>query len=296
MTNPEPSHIAYADESRYNVGRFRGVGLVTVPAETERGFIDEILNLLTQSDVRELSWKNLKGARERFAALKLIDCVIQHACSGQLRIDVLIWDTWDSRHKIQGRDDIANLERMYYHLFKNTLKKRWPRGSTWLLKPDENSAINWVTLQECLQASSGRIMLIGPLSKEQERLGRIRLDFNVLEIRPSVSSEEPLIQLADLFVGMAVFSHERFISYLRWKALKTGQYALLPSLLGSLQLSKSDKQRCPVLDEFNTKCKRRKMGVSLQSKRGLCTFNPNNPLNFWLYEPQHEQDRAPTRQ
>ena len=43
-----------------------------------------------------------------------MDFVIEQALQGALGEDVLTWDTEDSRHKIKGRDDIANLQRMYY--------------------------------------------------------------------------------------------------------------------------------------------------------------------------------------
>jgi len=213
MTNIRPSHIAYADETSYNAGRIRGGGLVTLPSAVKPGIGNEIRKILYGSNVGEFAWEKLSGARERFAAIKLIGFMMEHAWTGHLRIDLLVWDTEDRRHKIPGRDDIANLGRKYYHLFRNTLKNRWLAGSAWLLKPDENSAIDRATLQECLRASSVEMMLSGPLFEEQDHLGRLRLDLDVLDIQPSVSSEEPLIQLADLFVGMAIYSHERYERY-----------------------------------------------------------------------------------
>ena len=68
----------------------------------------------------------------------------------KLRVDILIWDMDDSRHKNSGRDDNENLSRMYYHLIQNTLSKGWDKGSTWLLVPDHQSSINWRTLGEHL--------------------------------------------------------------------------------------------------------------------------------------------------
>lgn len=46
---------------------------------------------------------------------------------------------------------------------------------------------------------------------------------------------------------------------------------------------------------FNSLCKQQRSAVSLKSNRGLWTPNPVNPLNFWMYEPQHPEDRAPTK-
>jgi len=49
------------------------------------------------------------------------------------------------------------------------------------------------------------------------------------------------------------------------------------------------------LAEFNAACKSKKLGVSLKTHRGLRTLNPESPINFWWYEPQHDADRAPTK-
>jgi hypothetical protein len=35
-------------------------------------------------------------------------------------------------------------------------------------------------------------------------------------------------------------------------------------------------------------------GVGLNNSRGLKTWKPENPINFWFYEPQHEDDTALT--
>lgn len=42
-------------------------------------------------------------------------------------------------------------------------------------------------------------------------------------------------------------------------------------------------------------CKDRRMGVSLRGGSGLWTPDPRMQLIFWLYEPQHPGDVAPTR-
>lgn len=64
-------------------------------------------------------------------------------------MDTIIWDTYDSRHKIQGRDDIVNYERMFFHLLSNTMKKRC-RGSKLIIRPDIRVGIDWSTIHDCL--------------------------------------------------------------------------------------------------------------------------------------------------
>jgi hypothetical protein len=53
--------------------------------------------------------------------------------------------------------------------------------------------------------------------------------------------------------------------------------------------------RCPVLDKLNNLCKKNKLTVGLEKSKGLQTHNPANPINFWLYQPQMEEDKAPVR-
>jgi hypothetical protein len=120
----EPTNIAYADETSYNVGRYRGIALISLNASDLSGLSEELNQIITQSNISEFKWVDLTSARHRFAAQKMFDFSIQSTLNKLIRIDVLTWDTEDKRHKIQGRDDIANLQRMYYHLFKNVMHKR----------------------------------------------------------------------------------------------------------------------------------------------------------------------------
>jgi hypothetical protein len=143
------THIAYGDESFHNRGHYRSIAIVTLEADASVTLSQTVRSLLDESEVKEFKWQKLRQARERFAAQKLLGFVIEQTSRGALRVDVLTWDTEDSRHKIKGRDDIANLQRMYYHLFKNALK-RWAGDNTWILYPDQNSALGWESVQDYL--------------------------------------------------------------------------------------------------------------------------------------------------
>ena len=68
-----------------------------------------------------------------------------------MRVDVLIWDMEDSRHKeVPDRDDKADFSRMYYHLLHSVLKLRWPDGARWLICPDQHGEMDCMTLEQCL--------------------------------------------------------------------------------------------------------------------------------------------------
>ncbi len=293
--NVDISHVGFADESNWNKGRFRSLGLVTTPL----GYIEDLekqaKEILQESGIREFKWKNLRGARERFVAEKLCRFAIEYARNGYIRVDVLIWDIEDSRHRISGRDDIANLGRMYYHLFRNVMRARWPDHAVWKLHPDEHTAMDWGVLQECLENKSITIEVDRSLFTGGQFRFRLRQEFGIKEIKPVSSEKHILLQIADLFAGLGAFSYEKFNEYQTWLKEQSPQLPLLSETIEFVKLTKKMKERFVVLKKFDELCKRYKMGVSLRTYRGLRTLNPENPLNFWLYEPQHPEDKAPTK-
>ena len=289
------THVGFADESYWNTGRFRSLGLVTTSLRSLNVLDGELRSLLDESNVREFKWKKLKGAKERFAAEKLCKFAVDRASAGQLRVDVLLWDIEDSRHKIAKRDDIANLERMYYHLFRNVLRARWPDDAVWRLHPDEQKALNWKTMQDCLENRSVTVEVERSLFTGGQFRARLRREFGIEEIRSVSSEEHRLLQIADLFAGLAVFSRDKFDDYQRWLQTSSPQALLFNEDDASTISSRSSRERFSVLKEFNDLCKQSRLGVSLICKQGLWTPDPRNPINFWIYEAQHPEDKAPRK-
>jgi hypothetical protein len=290
------THIGFGDESYWNEGRFRALGLVTTSMDRCSHLEAGLRALLEGSRVSEFKWSDLRGAKERLAAEEMCRFAIDHATKKELRIDVLIWDVEDRRHKIKGRDDVANLQRMYYHLFRNVLRMRWADNAVWRLHPDEHTALDWETVRDCLDAVSVRPQNEQPtLATDGTFRLRLRREFGIEEIQPLPSQESALLQLADLFAGLAVFSRSEYDAYQAWLRRTSAQ----PTLDGvgtadDPEPSRASQQRFLVLRALDQGCKDRRLGVSLATWRGLRTPNPANPINFWLYEPQHEFDIAPT--
>lgn len=293
MSSQQVTHVGFSDESNWNTGRFRSLGLVTCPIKYLDELQIQLQSLMQESSILEFKWTNLRGAKERFVANKICAFTIKNARVGKLRVDVLIWDIEDSRHKIPKRDDIENLERMYFHLFNNVLKKRWPDDAIWRLYPDEQTAIDWEEIKNYLEKHSENLDIERSLFTEGKILLIIRKEFDIKEILPVSSMEQPLVQLIDLFAGMAVFSYNKFDEYQCWLQDTSFQTSLFDH--DDLAISKGSIERFKVLKGFNDLCKRHKLGVSLHRKRGLWTPQPANPINFWLYEPQHPEDKAPVR-
>lgn len=286
------THLAYSDESQHNTGRYHGICMVSLPAEHAARIVAEIEARLVESEVTEVKWKKIKGARDRFAALKVINICVQEARQGHLRLDVIIWDTEDDRHKLPGRDDRANLKNMYIQLFKNVLRKRWPIESTWQIFPDENSIIDWAYVRNTL-ANTDRFTSQKPNLLGEEWLS-LRTHFNIFEIAEISSREICLAQVADLFAGMGVFSYEHFGIYQAWARKNSQQLELITTT--DENFTSKEEEHSRTLYEFNQQTAKYRMGISITSSHGLSTRNPSCPINFWPYHPQHKYDKAPIRQ
>ena len=174
MSNRQITHVGFSDESNWSKGRFRSIGLTTCHVDSSSSLEEQLQSLLVESGISGFRWSELDGARERFAACKICKFIVDNTCHDRLhrihhqnqttfgegvrnnclRVDVLIWDTSDSRHNILGRDDVGNLQRMYYHLFRNVMRKRWPNSAAWRFHPDKNTAIRWETIQACLESKT----------------------------------------------------------------------------------------------------------------------------------------------
>jgi len=287
-----PTHVAYSDESYQSGSRYRSIAVITLNAANESAIAECFGNILRESNVGEFKWEKLRQARERFAALKMLDKTIELAMQADLRVDTLIWDTYDHRHQVPGRDDVANLQRMYYHLFRHVLLRRWPAGSAWHLYPDENTALDWATVQDYLDAVGIGFRVDGDLFSGGFRF-RLARDFQVVQISEVCSAETPLCQLADLFAGLGAFSYSAYEKYETWLNLQSSQMLLFGDR--ELNVSNREQERFRVMQHLDKECKKYKLRVGLKSSRGFKTYDPSLPINFWLYEPQHPDDKAPVK-
>lgn len=274
-----PHRIAYADEAYWNQGRYRSVAAISLPKSAEAALTAQARRLLADSSLREFAWKKLRDARYGFGAKKLIDLTVGSLAI--MRVNVLVWDVEDTRHARQGRDDLANLERMYYWLFK-TMGEAHP--SVWTLRPDEHSAINWTEAHEVLVNSSRRH------NRRHDSFEELSRKLEIQRLSPA-SSDHPLVQVADLFAGLTSYSRGAYDRYDAW--LNRNQLELVPR--EGISLSKSDLVRCDVLSHFDQLSKKNRLQVSLASERGLRTKSPRSPINVWWWTPQHGKDAAPLR-
>ncbi|MGB2876429.1 MAG: DUF3800 domain-containing protein, partial [Dehalococcoidales bacterium] len=190
----------------------------------------------------------------------------------------------------------ANLERMYYKILVHAARQ-WKSQKEWQFYPDENSQIDWSEIARVLN----RTPIIKHQTNQQPLFGGEELNqaLNIEHTLPLKSTEEPLIQLADLLAGMARFTKEEGEHCLSWlDTWGNENQPQLPDLLCEADSSepiRAKQNRFSLIGEFNALCKRYGMGVSLRHKKCLWTPKNTNPINFWNYEPQHEYDQAPKR-
>lgn len=292
------SHIAFADESHYNLGRYRALGVVTLDNENGRRIDDDIRALLHRYGKSELKWNRISGDYNTLgAAEEVCELVVDYAAEGRLRVDILIWDIQDSRHDIQSRDDIENLQRMYHHLFKNVLVRRWPDNTLWSLRLDENTALKIDQISYFLELHGSSFEIQDrDLFRDQPSL-YWRTYYGVCEVNSCASHENPLIQVADLLAGLACFSRTEYSTYVKWDQQnpRLSSLPLYDDPHNPLTMTRSQKARFQLLRQFDERCKNKKLGVSLKTDKGLRTKNPQRNINFWWYQPQGSYDRAPTR-
>ncbi len=298
LKRKEHTHCIFADESGYNTGRYRAVAAISATRSVADDLSALVQKYLSQQKIAELKWERVRSNHKRDSALWIYRHVFNQAIKGGLRVDVLGWDTHDSRHAVRGRDDLINLEKMYHHLGYNVMLRRWTLGALWNIYPDEHTALNWKTIEDTLRAKStgpARLKSIPEPGTSHVRhvLASPRY-YTVMGITPMNSRECPLVQVADLFAGLMVYSRNGTTAYDQWKdwrnAVSLGEDFNTPIP------SASEKARSAIINMLGQWIRAEgALGFSIDRGRGLHTLNPNYPINFWWYRPQRVEDKAPSK-
>ena len=292
------SFAAYSDESGIWDRRFQSIAVVSGKAEVLEELREELQQELDHRQIREVKFSEIAGynspvsdAARRFMRIAVKDFAVNR----KTRIDVLTWDTADSRHAVARRDDFANLGRMYYHLLLH-VARQWNRIH-WDLYPDINPKVDWEATARYLNATS----LYRPSLQQLELLelpARERLRFD--RIQQVDSAGEPLVQLADLLAGLARYSCEEGRQCVQWLDSQVSRRQLrFKDLCATNRLRDSHTRRklClyQLIGNVYILCGQHKLHVSLREKGCLWTRICTKPVNFWHYEPQSIHDRAPVR-
>lgn len=288
----------YSDESGIFDHRFQTIAVVSGLEIVLAQLKSKLKVFLDRHGIDEIKFAEIRTHHPKVeAAREFIKYSVREFASRlKIRLDILIWDTQDSRHAIPGRDDIANLEFMYYKVLTHTARQ-WNQAE-WNFYPDKNSQVHWNEIVEYLNRTRLARYQSNLLSLLESEYGTQSLRFKTIE--PIDSLYEPLIQLADLFAGMARFVKEEGKQCIQWLDYRRNKNQLsLPHFINGKntvdETIVTRQNRFQLIGEFNNLCKRHKMGISLRQRRCLWTPDPTKPINFWNYEPQHEYDKAPKR-
>jgi hypothetical protein len=248
--------MIYSDESSYNYGAVRGVSAVRLRQDDAARLSEELASLLRASSVRELKWEKVRTARAAFAAQKALAWALDLALDGELWIEALTWEVTSATASRARRPTLTQLHSVYTALLSSVMARQSQQGEQsqrWRIVPDEQPAISWTRIQAALPHTA--------------------------TILPARSGPQPLIQLADIFAGLAVFSRDAYDAYERWLCVRgRGQGA--HATITAEGVYGSQAYRFVLLDEFYTACVRRLPGISLQTHRGLYTWRPDAPIQF----------------
>jgi hypothetical protein len=246
---------AFLDESKPNTGKHGSVAVLTVDGDV----VDEVEARVREAlgELRELKFNETGDGRQKRAALRVVEIVKEYADRGQLRIDTLSWDKSDSRNAIADRDDYANIGRMLHHLLKNALGK-WSGATQWTLVPDEQDQLDYRKVANTVNAAMASAA--GGDAPE------------IILIETAESHESPLVQVADLFAGIA--------GYLRDLANEI-----------SMKPSRSTRARNEILAQLLPWLQSHGF-VGYRQGEGIFTERAC-PINFWPYRPQGGYDALP---
>lgn len=279
-------YVAFTDECSWNVGRYRSISSASMPTDIARSMHIELCKLANESNINELKWTKLSSAKMRFAAEKYINCALSDRYRRHLRIDTLTWNIEDTRCKnVYKRDDIKNYNTMYYQLLHHVLHNVNRSNLSWTVIADENTAGHWEEISICLKNKRIDRGTRDAFYLEVDDIPNQFLDkVTVINGKSEVYN---IIQLADLFAGIAVYSCNR--PYIYDKVIDQ------PSLLEKeCVLSKRDRERIeflknaiPLLKSYSP--------TLVWTDQGLSTKDPKEIINFWLYQPQGVYDKAPTK-
>lgn len=282
----------FSDESFSN--RYQAVGVISGEAGVLLELRIKLQNILHDTGVSEVKFEEVRTHLPKIkAAHTFLKEAVMDAKQNKIRVDVVTWDIYDTRHSIPDRDDVANLTRMYYKLLRH-VSEQWNQQN-WAFYPDENTYVDWTDTIDYLNATKTprrKPHLLRLFDEDQYLL-------NFTGVQPLNSENEPLIQLSDLFAGMARFVRECGEECLRW--LGSQRLSKQPLLFNCNEHEVTDdpiKAKCNrfvLVNEFYNLCRDSRLGVSLNTKKYFWTRSPRNPVNFWNYEPQYEDDKAPSR-
>lgn len=285
---PEP-YVVVSDESGVDgSNRYQSVAFVSGPSSRIVEFNGYCREVLTRHGATELKWSEIATGEKNRASREIVE---RFFTCHDLRVLVLCWDTQDSRHSVEGRDDDENFHRMLYHGLRTNAD--WHGRKEWHWFPDERTSLDHATVQAFLNATAENKRA----AKYPQLVDYHRDNLRFGNVKQKCSKKVPVIGVADLFAGVVRDSVEHGASML--KALTASKDRDNPSIFGDEYEIDLGKRREKARAEFGALIHalgaQGKHGISLRTHGKLTTPKNRGRFFFWHYEPQGEHDKAPTR-
>lgn len=167
---------------------------------------------------------------------------------------------------------------MYYNLIKDITSKILISQESLKIYHDQNNSMDWEFLQMLLRRNSVRY----------DYNNNYIIDSHEIYIKESSTEKHNLIQIADIFAGIARSSYEDYNDYEFYDPEQT-------RLMPLKKISRRQKYRFEIYKIIKKWGEEHSYQISINSKRGFYSFNQDAPINFWFYKPQHKNDKAPTK-
>lgn len=167
---------------------------------------------------------------------------------------------------------------MYYNLIRDITSKILVSQESLKIYPDQNNSMDWEFLQMLLRRNSVRY----------DYNNNYIIDSHEIYIQESSTEKHNLIQIADIFAGIARSSYEYYDDYEFYDPQQT-------RLMPLKKISRRQKYRFEIYKIIKKWGEEHSYQISINSKRGFYSFNQDAPINFWFYIPQHKNDKAPTK-
>jgi len=289
--NRENRYLIFSDESGTNgTEQYQAIGTISGSRQEMIGLHKELGYLLQQYDCSEVKFTKIKGDSNYIKIAKyFVNLGLKKCFERTIRISVMVWDMYDSRHSVQGRDDIENLKRMYFKALKVTIS-HWDSQFEWEFYPDEHTAIKWSEIAFYLRRKN-----FSKTDKDILLLSNEFRELNFARVHPpkqASSSKFYIIQLADLFTGIVRASHQHGQELMDWGNAKCN---LLFDAYQRPNVSKNLSSKLEIMSHFKDQAKKYNLGVNLSEDKYFKTFNRSKNIFLWKYEPQHKNDKAPVK-
>lgn len=282
-------YIVVSDESGIDgSNRHKSIAFVSGPESQIVEFNRHCKAVLGKHGASEFKWSDIATGEKNRASRDIAELFFRFHT---LRVLVLCWDTHDSRHQVDNRDDDENFHRMLYHGLRRNAD--WHGRKEWYWYPDQRTNLDDTVVQAFLNAT----LEDKRATKWPFLIAEHRESLKFLDVKQKCSKKVPIIGVADLFAGVVRDSIEHGESML--KALSAINDCQHDSLFEKEFVVDLGKRREKARAEFGALIyelgAKGSHGISLRTHSRLTTPKDRGRFLFWHYVPQGSHDKAPTR-